>query len=332
MDGSGPRHLEGGVFLIEKSTKKIDPSAPIRPWAAIITWLMLNVIWIGISPMATPHPVLSEEGGHREYYEMTAPNVLGAELPFEIDCQFKTTFSDHANITASWELWEVATKEKAISGELNDPSSPVPEPSRMWTGGLNENCGEAGGTILPGEYILEIRFYSENGTRFTWDEAGRIVEGEFTMRYWIYSPHQTIGYIIANVLGVLILVTDQAVRRMRRRKRLAKSKLPLHKQRHKEEWESLKEQMEGDGRATVESFQIELSATSESERDEMRKRFEESSEDEFEDSGVPAPEEGQSDEDLGKGSVAGLEGKTKVSKDIQTVGDLWKRMEDEDEF
>jgi hypothetical protein len=64
----------------------------------------------------------------------------------------------------------------------------------------------------------------------------------------------------------------------------------------------------------------------------MRKRFEESTEDESIDSGIPEPEVSQSDEELGEGTVAGLEGKTKVDKDIQTVGDLWKRMEDEDEF
>ena len=317
---------------MQKRKKKIDPDAPIRPWAAIVTWLMLNLIWMSFSPMATPHPVLSEEGGHREYYEMTAPDVLGAELPFEIDCKFGTTYSEHSNITASWELWEVGTKEKVDSGEFDDPTSPLSGPTRMWSGGLNENCGDSGGTISPGEYVLEFRFYSVNGTRITWDEAGRIVDGEFTMRYWIYSPHQTTGYIIANVLGVLILVTDQAVRRTRRRKRLMKKKLPLHKQRHKEEWESLKEEMESDGEANVESFQIELGATSESEREEMRKRFEESTEDESDDSEIPESEVTQSDDELGRGSVAGLEGKTKVSKDIQTVGDLWKRMEDGDEF
>nr|MBC8518010.1 hypothetical protein [Euryarchaeota archaeon] len=332
MDGSGSRHLEGDVFLMQKRKKKVDPNTPIRPWAAIITWLMLNLIWMGFSPIATPHPVLSEEGGHREYYEMTAPDVLGAELPFEIDCQFGTTYSEHSNITASWELWEVETKERVDSGDFDDPTTPLSGPTRMWSGGLNEDCGDYGDTIPPGEYVLEFRFYSANGTRITWDEAGRIVDGEFTMRYWIYSPHQTIGYIIANVLGILILVTDQAVRRMRRRKRLTKKKLPLHKQRHKEEWESLHEKMEGDGGAAVESFQIELGATSESEREEMRKRFEETTEDESEDSGIPESEVTQSDDELGQGSVAGLEGKTKVDKDIQTVGDLWKRMEDDDEF
>lgn len=317
---------------MQKRKKNVDPNAPIRPWAAIITWLMLNLIWMGFSPMATPHPVLSDEGGHREYYEMTAPDVLGAELPFEIDCQFGTTYSEHSNITASWELWEVETKERVDSGDFDDPTTPLSGPTRMWSGGLNEDCGNYGDTIPPGEYVLEFRFYSANGTRITWDEAGRIVDGEFTMRYWIYSPHQTIGYIIANVLGILILVTDQAVRRMRRRKRLTKKKLPLHKQRHKEEWESLHEKMEGDGGAAVESFQIELGATSESEREEMRKRFEETTEDESEDSGIPESEVTQSDDELGQGSVAGLEGKTKVDKDIQTVRDLWKRMEGDDEF
>lgn len=331
MDGSGSRHSEGVNSLMQKRKKNIDPNAAIKPWAAIITWLMLNLIWMSISPMATPHPVLSEKGGHREYYEMTAPNVLGTELPFEIDCLFRTTYSEHSNITVSWELWEVSAKERDDSGDFDDPSIPFPEPTRMWSGSLNENCGDSGGTILPGEYILELRFYSTNGTRITWEEAGRIVDGDFTMRYWIYSPHQTTGYIIANVIGILILITDQTVRRMKKRKRLAK-KLPLHKQRHKEEWESLKEQMEGDGGTTVESFQIELGATSESERDEMRRRFEESTEDESDDRGIPEPEVTQSDERLGQGSVTGLEGKTKVSKDIQTVGDLWKRMKDDDEF
>jgi hypothetical protein len=312
---------------MQKRKKKVDQNGPIKPWAAIITWLMLNLIWMGLSPMATPHPVLSEKGGHREYYEMTVPDVLGAELPFEIDCQFRTTYSEHSNITASWELWEVGAKEREDSGDFDDP---FPEPTRTWSGGLNENCGDYGGTIYPGEYVLELRFHSENGTRIGWEEAARIIDGEFTMQYWIYSPHQITGYIIANLLGILILVTDQAVRRMRRRKRLAK-KLPLHKQRHKEEWEALQEKMDGDGGATVESFQIELGAISESEREEMRKRFEDSIEDESDDSGIPESEVTQTDDELGEGTVAGLEGKTTVSKDIQTVGDLWKRMEDDDD-
>ena len=84
---------------MQKRKKKVDPDAPIRPWAAIVTWLMLNLIWMSFSPMATPHPVLSEEGGHREYYEMTAPDVLGAELPFEIDCKFGTTYSEQSKQT-----------------------------------------------------------------------------------------------------------------------------------------------------------------------------------------------------------------------------------------
>jgi hypothetical protein len=196
---------------------------------------------------------------------------------------------------------------------------------------LNENCGDYGGTIYPGEYVLELRFHSENGTRIGWEDAALIIDGEFTMQYWIYSPHQTVGYIVANVLGILILITDQAVRRMKKRKRLAK-KLPLHKQRHKEEWEALHEKMDSDSGTPVESFQIELGAISESEREEMRKRFEDSTEDESIDSGIPESEVTQTDNKLGEGTVAGLEGKTKVDKDIQTVGDLWKRMEDDDEF
>jgi hypothetical protein len=74
-----------------------------------------------------------------------------------------------------------------------------------------------------------------------------------------------------------------------------------------------------------------LGATSESEREEMRKRFEESTEDESDDSGIPESEVTQTDDELGEGTVAGLEGKTKVDKDIQTVGDLWKRMKDDDD-
>jgi hypothetical protein len=89
--------------------------------------------------------------------------------------------------------------------------------------------------------------------------------------------------------------------------------------------------MDGDGGAAVESFQIELGATSESEREEMRRRFEESDEDESDESGIPESEVIQTDDKLGEGTVVGLEGKAKVDKDIQTVGDLWKRMQDDDE-
>jgi hypothetical protein len=86
--------------------------------------------------------------------------------------------------------------------------------------------------------------------------------------------------------------------------------------------------MEGSGDATVESFEIELGGSSEA-REEMSKRFAESTDDSEDD--ILPKEEVQDDEKLGKGDISGLQGKAKVDKNIKVVGDLWKRMKDDDD-
>ena len=85
-----------------KTKKKVDATTPIKPWAAIITWLILNLIWFSLSPMGTPHPVLSEKGGYREYYEMTVPDVMGASMPFEVICEVNVSDPDQGEVNISW--------------------------------------------------------------------------------------------------------------------------------------------------------------------------------------------------------------------------------------
>ena len=299
-----------------KTKKKFDPDAPIRPWAAIITWVTLNLIWFALSPMGTPHPVLSEKGGYREYYEMTAPDVMDTSMPFEVVCEVYIVDSNQENVNISWTLWD---KEKRL--ELN------PTPQLNYYGELTD-CSKLNEKIPPGEYELEIRFYDVNGSLILWEDAAEIVEGEFTMMYWIYAPHIISGYVIANVLGLIILITDQTTRRWKRAKRLARM-LPMHKRRHKEEWDALHEQMEGSGNVSVESFEIELGSSSEEERENIRKRFAEQV-DEEETSDKIDEEEIEDDGNLGSGDTKGLEGEAEVDEDIHTVGDIWRRIQDKE--
>ncbi|MDP6098763.1 MAG: hypothetical protein QF566_01135 [Candidatus Thalassarchaeaceae archaeon] len=306
----------------QRPKKKRDPTGPIKPWAALMTWLILNLIWFALSPMGTPQPVLSEDGGYRENYDMNVPDVMGASLPFEVICEVSVSDSNYDNIKIRWTLWD---KEKRLSlEELNGDNAYSPQAAYF---GDLDNCSKLSETIPPGGYELEIRFYDENETLIAWEAAAEIIEGEFSMMYWVYAPHVVTGYIIANVLGLIILLTDQAFRRWKRAKILAR-KLPMHKQRHKEEWHSLHKQMEGGGDAAIESFEIELGGSSEA-REEMRKRFAESTDDTEED--ILPEEEIDDDDKLGKGDISKLRGKAKVDKNIKVVGDLWKRMKDDDD-
>tara|TARA_B100000315_G_scaffold52224_1_gene46571 strand:- start:7108 stop:8067 length:960 start_codon:yes stop_codon:yes gene_type:complete len=312
----------------QRPKKKRDPTGPIKPWAALMTWLILNLIWFSLSPMGTPHPVLSEKGGYRQYYEMTVPDVMGTSMPFEVICEVYVTDSNQDDISIGWTLWD---KEKrldpnGLSGRSSESPPWSPSPELNYYGELS-GCSKLNENIPPGEYELDIRFYDENGSLIVWEDAAEIIGGEFTMMYWIYAPHMITGYVIANVLGLIILVTDQAFRRWKRAKILAR-KLPMHKQRHKEEWDTLHKQMEGGGDATVESFEIELGGSSEA-REEMRKRFAESANDSEDD--ILPEEDVQDDEELGKGDISELQGEAKVDKDIKVVGDLWKRMKDDDD-
>ena len=300
----------------QKSKKKYDPDAPIKPWAAMITWVILNLIWFALSPMGTPHPVLSEKGGYREYYEMTVPDVMGSEMPFEVVCEVYIVDSNKENVNISWTLWD---KEKRL--EVN------PTPQLNYFGEIDE-CSKLNENIPPGDYELEIRFYDENGSLILWEDSAEIVRGDFEMMYWIYAPHIISGYVIANVLGLIILITDQTAKRWKRAKVLAR-RLPMHKQRHKEEWDTLHEQMEGSGDVSVESFEIELGSSSEEERENIRKRFAEEIDDEEVSDNIDE-DEIEGNEDLGVGDTKGLEGEAKVDEDIHTVGDIWRRIQDKE--
>ena len=305
--------------------KKKDPNAPVRPWAALMMWLLLNVIWMGVSPVGTPQPVLSEDGGHREFYYMTVPNVMDNTLPLEVSCQVSPTSERYQGVTMKWTLWNMDDKIANDSLGYSDSSY---APVASFGAGIDNDCSRLDQSVTPGEYELRIEFYYENDTKVEHEDVKDVVNTEFHMTYWIYEPLEQTGYIVANILGLVILVTDQAARRWLRRKRLlALSKIPLHKQRHREEWDSLHEQMEGTGGPAVESFQIEMGTGSEEERERLRKQFAE--QDEEEEAEVEE-EESQDEDGLGEGTTEGLEGEAKVDKDIETVGDLWRRIEEDE--
>jgi hypothetical protein len=315
-----------------KRGKKKDPNAPIRPWAALITWLLLNVIWMAASPIGTPQPVLSEDGAHREFYWMTVPDVQGNTLRLEVDCDMTPASAEHEGVMVSWTLWNI--EEKIASDALGEGDSTY-APKASYFGRVDKDCSRMNESVEPGEYELQIQFFYANGTKVARDDVERVVDAEFHMMYWIYEPLEKTGYLVANVLGFLILVTDQGARRFMKRRRLAAlAYVPLHKQRHREEWDSLQEGMDGRGEAAVESFQIEMGSTSEVERERIRRQFADAAAATMDDDDE-AIDEGEvvaGDEGLGEGTTVGLEGKTKVDKDIETVRDLYRRMEDDEDI
>ena len=309
--------------MMDKPKKKVDPDAPIRPTVAIITWLLLNVIWTAIIPMATPHPILSPDSGHRTVYLMTVPSVGSDDLPFSIECDFQASEAGDSLMVA-WELWDVDDRIAYKGGDSRKA------PIAAWGGATGEDCSSEISSIPSGEYEWSLSYIDYNGTELTYQEGAERVDAEFTMAYQIYHNQRVFGYIVANIMGFIILITDQAVRRWRKAKRIKRKRMPLHKQRHKEEWDALHEIMDGKGEAGVESFQIEFGASAEEERERIRKRFAEQDDDEDEVGGDIEVEELDSDEELGEGDASGLEGKARVDKDIETVGDLWRRIEEDE--
>ena len=317
--------------MIPKKRKKKDPNAPIRPWAALITWFLLNAIWMGVSPIGTPQPVLSEESGHREYYYMTVPDVQGNTLRLEVNCAVTPASADYDSVMISWTLWNV--DEKAANGGEGSGDGEY-QPEANYYGRIDKDCSKLNASVRPGEYEMRIEFFYSNGTKVEYGDVDDVVKTEFLMMFWIYEPLEQTGYLVANVLGFLILVTDQTARRWMKKKRLAAlAHMPLHKQRHREEWDSLNEGMDGKGEAAVESFQIDMGTSSEVERERLRKQFAEAAAaDEGDDEAIDDGEIEGDEQKLGEGSISGLEGKAEVDKDIETVGDLYRRMEDDEEF
>ena len=307
----------------EEARKKRKASAklkPVRPWTALIFWLLLNLIWISAVPMATEHPVMEPDSGFREWHNMEVPELLGHDLPLHIECSFKPQTAADESVRVVWSLREDSVED--------------PMEIRTWNGSLGDDCAASDHTVPGGVYVLHVELFYANDTKVDRSNVAEVSDIDFHMQYWIYQPVRKEGFIAANLLGFTVLVFDQSIRHMRRRRKLLKmANLPLHKLRQKEEWEQLVDSMEGRDEADVEQFVMPTDNTAEADRERLRQQFaaQEAEREAAEEEESKIPEEAEKDL-IGKfeGTEEGLKGDLKVDEDLRTVRDIWRRIEEDE--
>ncbi len=313
---------EGGEQ--KESRDKRKPSEklkPVRPWTALIFWVLLNLIWIAALPMPAQHPVMEPNTGFREWHDMEVPEVIGRELPLHIECSFEPKTEADKSVRVVWSL---------RTDTVDDPIE-----VRTWDANLGDDCATSEHSVPGGDYVLHVELFYANGTKIDRSNVAEVSDISFHMQYWIYQPVSKEGFVAANLLGFTILVFDQSIRHRRRRRKLDKmTNLPLHKLRQKEEWEQLVDSMEGGDEADVERFVMPTANTAEAERERMRKQFAAQEEAQME-----AATEGESDisekeimDLVGEfeGTEKGLKGDLEADEDIHTVRDIWKRIEEDE--
>lgn len=307
----------------EEARKKRKASAklkPVRPWTALIFWLLLNLIWISAVPMATEHPVMEPDSRFREWHDMEVPELLGRDLPLHIECSFKPQTAADESVRVVWSLREDSVED--------------PMEIRSWNGSLGDDCAASDHTVPGGVYVLHVELFYANDTKVDRSNVVEVSDIDFHMQYWIYQPVRKEGFIAANLLGFTVLVFDQSIRHLRRRRKLLKmTNLPLHKLRQKEEWEQLVDSMDGRDEADVERFVMPTDNTAEDDRERLRKQFaaQEAEREAAEEQESEIPEEAEKDL-IGKfeGTEEGLKGDLKVDDDLRTVRDIWRRIEEDE--
>jgi len=136
--------MEEEVEQKESRQERKSPAKlkPVRPWTALIIWLLLNLIWIGALPMATEHPVMEPDSGFREWHEMEVPEVLGRDLPLHIECSFEPETAAGESVRVVWSLKEDTVED--------------PMEVRTWDANLGDDCAASDHTVPGGVYVLHV--------------------------------------------------------------------------------------------------------------------------------------------------------------------------------
>ena len=331
MDGENPRDV-GGEFLNlvqeamaretsverKKTGKGSKKNGRTRFLATLVTWILLNLIWLQASHAIAVNEVNEHGRQLNGNYVLTIPDMLkmDRETSVDLNCDFKPVNETSSIVTVRLQYHE--------SG-LDDDEKEI-----IWEGDSDEDCPDVQLQLSPGKYNFYTTVILEDGSADVY--PSRNLSAEMDLGIHIWEPFRVEGFIAANLLGLFLGIADRTIRQiMRRRKEALVRNMPLHKRRQKEEWEQVMTSMSGGDAAEVNDligFQPgEADQSMELQRKNMREKFAaqaaeaDGDTDEFVDETLDELEE-----ELGKGTTEGLTGKVEEDRNIRTVGDLWRRL------
>ena len=298
----------------KKKKKDEKKNARMRFIATLVTWLLLNLIWLQASQAIAVNEVNEHGRQINGNYVLDVPNMMkmDREIPVDLSCDFKPK---NSTVPVVW----VQIQHQAPGGEN----------SIVWEGNSTADCPDFAFSLTPGKHS----FYT---TVLQGEDAdlypSRNLSAEMELGMHLWEPFRIEGFIAANVLGLFLGIADRAIRGIIRRRREALIRnLPLHKRRQKEEWEQITHSISGGEAVEVEDlagFQEEDADESmEMQRRRMREKFAAQTAEADGDTDAFVDEEAMDqDDELGPGTTEGLTGEVEEDRSIRTVGDLWRKL------
>ena len=298
----------------KKKKKDEKKNARMRFIATLVTWLLLNLIWLQASQAIAVNEVNEHGRQINGNYVLNVPNMMkmDREIPVDLSCDFKPK---NSTVPVVW----VQIQHQAPEGEN----------SIVWEGNSTDDCPDFAFPLTPGKHS----FYT---TVLQGEDAdlypSRNLSAEMELGMHLWEPFRIEGFIAANVLGLFLGIADRAIRGIIRRRREALIRnMPLHKLRQKEEWEQITHSISGGEAVEVEDlvgFQEEGADESmEMQRRRMREQFAAQTAEADDDTDAFIDEEAMDqDDELGSGTTEGLTGEVEEDESIRTVGDLWRKL------
>lgn len=272
----------------------------------IVTFVLLNIIWTGALTSSADQYLISPNSDIVTEYRFDGPDILGKEIPFHVFYEIN-------------EVDGMGSSEVTIELELSDGTI-----IEVFDGNSNASSSETY-SLLPGpsSFLISIK---QNGQ--VYPVPSDIVEIDLKTEMDLYTPIRIEGYVVANILALMLIVTDRTLRSWAKSRRLKRGSPVVRKLR--EEWKEVEKSISGGNPVDVDDLLSESNSASNlmSKRRHWSVEETEPETEEGDEEMEDADAELESLDELGEGDESRLQGKATLDEDVDTISDLWDKLGD----
>ena len=272
----------------------------------IVTFVLLNIIWTGALSSAADQHLISPNSDIVTEYRFDGPDILGKEIPFHVFYEIT-------------EVEGMGSSEVTIELQLSDGTT-----IEVYDGISNASSTETY-SLLSGPSLFLITVKQDGQV---YPVPSDIVEIDLRTEMELYTPIMVEGYVVANILALVLIVTDRTLRSWAKSRRLKRGSPIVRKLR--QEWKEVEKSISGGDPVDVDDLLSESTSASNL-MSKRRNWLMEESEPEMEDGDQEmedADAELESLDELGAGDESRLQGKATIDDDLDTISDLWDKLGD----
>ena len=272
----------------------------------IVTFVLLNIIWTGALTSAADQHLISPNSDIVTEYRFDGPDILGKEIPFHVFYEIN-------------EVEGMGSSEVTIELQLSDGTI-----IEVYSGISNASSTETY-ALLPGpsSFLITIK---QDGQIYP--VPSDIVDIDLRTEMELYTPIRIEGYVVANILALILIVTDRTLRSWAKSRRLKRGSPIVRKLR--QEWKEVEKSISGGDPVDVDDLLSESTSASNlmSKRRNWSVEETEPEKEEGDQDMEDADAELESLDELGQGDESRLQGKATIDDDLDTISDLWDKLGD----